>query len=97
MKRWIYLAFALPCFGGSLWLIAAAWPVRVPDLYTERAIIRLGDISQGQKVVAEFQLINHFSQTLEIVEVVKSCTCSEATPERNHLEPMSPKSPRAAN
>ncbi len=87
MKRWMYLALSLPCFIASFWLIAAAWPVHQPDLFTEKAVIHLGDLSQGQKAVVEFVLVNHFSQPLEIVDVVRSCTCSEATPERNHLEP----------
>ncbi len=38
-------------------------------------------------MVAEFDLANNFPQFLEIIDVVKGCSCTEATIERKHLEP----------
>jgi hypothetical protein len=87
MLRLGLFGLGVACFAGSLFCIYLAWPTPPPDLWTERPVFDHGELSQGQEVQAEFALVNHFPQALEITQVVKGCACSDVKLSTKRLEP----------
>jgi hypothetical protein len=76
------LLIAFLAFLGSWLSIWAAWPRANrldPDLWTENPVHDYGLLYLGQQAQTQFEMVNHYSQPLRIVDVFKSCNCSEAS------------------
>jgi Protein of unknown function (DUF1573) len=86
-SRDLLLAVAAGCFVGSWFLIYAAWPTPEPDLWTKNTTIDLGDVYQRQEKTAAFEFVNHFPHDVEIVEMIKGCSCSEAAFSEKRIKP----------
>jgi len=85
-RLWLLVVAGL-AFLGSLLCVNQARPPVPPELWTDQPVCDRGELSQGEKVHATFDLVNHFPQPLEITKVVTGCTCSKAELSTKHVEP----------
>jgi hypothetical protein len=56
-------------------------------LECQEPIIDLGEVAQGQKLTATFQLVNRFRTPIEIQGVQRGCACASAEVSRRILKP----------
>lgn len=88
MSRWLYLLLAVVFGAGAVGAAYLAWRGEAEvGLIAARPIHDGGEVEQGVKLSHEFLLVNRMGQTLTIKEVIKSCSCTEATCEPKELRP----------
>ena len=71
--------------------VVCAYLARPPvqgGLVATKPVLDLGELSQGQTVAAEFELVNRSSGPVKILDVVKTCTCTQVEISRYLLEPQ---------
>src|SRR5579875_654921 len=85
-KNWTLILASL-----SLLLSAAcaylALPSPVEALVATEPVKHLGELGQGMTVPVEVELVNRCSETVDIVDVLKSCTCVSAEFSKSSLAP----------
>jgi hypothetical protein len=87
MSRALLSLVAAGAFLASLVCIHLARAVPSPDLWTDQPIFDHGRLLQGQQVLATFELVNHFPEPIEILEVITGCACSGTTLSTKYLQP----------
>ncbi len=88
-SKWhrVLLAFGADSLSASI-VFAYLSLAAVPEGFVPtQATIDVGNLEQGQTVHAEFELVNHFRQSLQITNIFESCACSTAGMERRRLAP----------
>jgi len=65
----------------------ASRPEDEPGLTAIEAVHDFGELSQGDVVSCEFQLVNHFHEPLSIRDVIRSCGCSRAECSADRMAP----------
>jgi uncharacterized protein (DUF58 family) len=86
-RRWLLLLVAFAFLGAAL---ACAYLARTPPeqgLVSVAPVHDFGELSQGQTVDCEFELVNRFAQPVTIKSVIKSCGCTVAEWPREELVP----------
>ncbi|HOE97718.1 MAG TPA: DUF1573 domain-containing protein [Candidatus Sumerlaeota bacterium] len=58
-----------------------------PQIHAEKTHLDLGTVNEGEKVEFAFPIVNLGRDTLRILQVQKSCGCTEATAEKHILQP----------
>jgi hypothetical protein len=60
----------------------------IPEkLLAVQPVLKLGERSQGEVIDAEFVLVNHCKCNIEVVNVVKHCSCTEYKLAKTSLQP----------
>lgn len=75
-------ALAISCVSAYL-----ARPAAPDGLVAVEPVQYLGELTQGATVPAEFQLVNQSWERIEIVDILKGCTCTEAELSKRTLAP----------
>lgn len=88
MPRWILLVVVVS-FGAAAMACAFMAQQEEParGLIAVESVHDFGELSQGDKVACEFELVNRFEQPLTIRNVIKSCDCTKAECSRQELAP----------
>jgi hypothetical protein len=88
MPRWILLIVVVVFGAGAMacaFLAQREEPAR--GLIAVEPVHDFGELSQGDKVSCEFELVNRVEQPLTIRNVIKSCGCTKAECSRHELAP----------
>ncbi len=88
MPRWILL-MAVVVFSAAAMACAFMAEREEPaeGLIAVEPVHDFGELSQGDKVACEFELVNRFDQPLTVRNVIKSCGCTKAECSRQELAP----------
>ncbi len=88
MPRWVLLMMVV-VFGVAAMACAFMAQREEParGLVAVEPVHAFGELSQGDKVACEFELVNRFEQPLTIRNVIKSCGCTKAECSRQELIP----------
>ncbi|WP_088259611.1 DUF1573 domain-containing protein [Fimbriiglobus ruber] len=88
MPRWVLLlAVAGFSVAGMVCAFLAQRVEPVRGLIAVEPVHDFGEVSQGDKVTCEFELINSFEHPLAIRDVIKQCGCTKADCSRQTLAP----------
>src|SRR5262249_3487106 len=87
MSRYLLLVAALVF--GAVAMVSAylARELPAPGLVAAEPVHDFGDLSQGDTVAHEFELVNRFNQPVTIRNVIKSCGCTQAECSRTEVGP----------
>lgn len=87
MSRKLTLILAVLSFLLSAACAYLAIPRPVEALVAAEPLKQLGELGQGVTVPVEFELVNHCPETVEIVDVLKSCSCVSTDFSKSSLSP----------
>ena len=91
MLRYLLLVVAVVAGGAALMLaclasLAGGEPKEL-GLVAVEAVHDFGELSQGDKVTFQFELVNQWDQPVKIRNIVKDCGCTKAECSRKELSP----------
>lgn len=77
MSRWSSLVIAGVFLTGSGLCAYFAWDPPARGLEAIEPVHDFGELTQGQEVTAEIELVNRATKRVEIKQILKSCDCAQ--------------------
>ncbi len=73
------------CFAGSLFCVYYSIPSKPRGLEAMAPDYDFGQLGQGEKVAATFEVVNHHDRPITIVDYLKSCDCASVSHDKAEL------------